>query len=160
MYAAVADPAMAALERLYRDEGPRLERALVLFAGDRDVAMDALAEAFAQVIHGRSRVRDPRAWVWRAAFRIAAGELKERRRQTAMLQESTYEMPEPVVDLVRALGRLSPKQRASLVLFHYAGYSTTEVARIVGSTSGAVTVHLSVGRQRLRKFLEDDDERP
>jgi DNA-directed RNA polymerase specialized sigma24 family protein len=159
MSAAVTDPTMTALERLYRDEGPRLERALVLFAGDRQIAEDAIAEAFAQAIHGRTRVRDPRAWVWRAAFRIAAGELKDRSRRTAMLKESPYEMPEPVVDLVRALARLSPKQRASLVLFHYAGYPTKDVARIVGSTPAAVTVHLSVGRKRLRELLEDDNER-
>lgn len=158
MNATVTDPTMTALERLYREEGPRLERALVLFAGNREVAMDAIAEAFAQAIRGRTRVNDPRAWVWRAAFRIAAGELKDRSRRTE-LRESSYEMPEPVVDLVRALARLSPKQRASLVLFHYAGYPAKDVARIVGSTPAAVTVHLSVGRKRLRGLLEDDDER-
>jgi RNA polymerase sigma-70 factor (ECF subfamily) len=154
----VVDPTMTALERLYRDEGPRLERALVLFAGNRDVAKDAVAEAFAQALRGRTRVRDPRAWVWRAAFRIAAGELKDRSRRTEQ-RDAIYEMPEPVVDLVRALGRLSPKQRASLVLFHYAGYPAKDVARIVGSTPAAVTVHLSVGRKRLRELLEDEDER-
>jgi RNA polymerase sigma-70 factor (ECF subfamily) len=160
MSSTVTDPTMTALERLYRDDGPRLERALILFAGDRDVASDAVAEAFAQAIRGRDRVRDPRAWVWRAAFRIAAGELKERRRRSHALPEPAYEMTEPAVDLMRALGRLSPKQRASIVLFHYAGYPAREVARIVGSTPAAVTVHLSVGRRRLRELLEDDDERP
>jgi DNA-directed RNA polymerase specialized sigma24 family protein len=159
MRASVTDPTMTALERLYRDEGQRLERALVLFAGNRDVARDAVAEAFAQAIRGRTRIRDPRAWVWRAAFRIAAGELKDGNRRNVMLREAPYEMPEPVVDLVRALARLSPKQRASLVLFHYAGYPAKDVARIVGSTPAAVTVHLSVGRNRLRHLLEDDDDR-
>jgi RNA polymerase sigma-70 factor, ECF subfamily len=158
MSSTVTDPTMTALERLYRDDGPRLERALILFAGDRDVAGDAVAEAFAQAIRGRDRVRDPRAWVWRAAFRIAAGELKDRSRKAELVRESAYEMPEPIVDLVRALAGLSPKQRASLVLFHYAGYPTKDVARIIGSTPAAVTVHLSVGRKRLRGLLEDDDE--
>ncbi|MBI3647419.1 MAG: hypothetical protein HY240_01435 [Actinobacteria bacterium] len=149
---------MEALERLYRDDGARLERALVLFAGDREVAKDALAETFAQAIRGRSRVRDPRGWVWRTAFRIAAAELKDRGRHSGGLRESVYEMPEPVVDLVRGLGRLTPKQRACLVLFHYAGYPAKDVARIVGSTPAAVTVHLAVGRRRLRQLLEADDD--
>ncbi len=152
------DPATAQLERLYRDDGARLERALVLFAGDREVARDALAEAFAQALRAGGRVRDHQAWVWRAAFRIAAGELKERRLSAGTLPEAAYEMPEPLIDVVRALRRLSPNQRASVILHHYAGYPTREVAHIIGSTPPAVTVHLAVGRRRLRELLEDDDD--
>lgn len=36
------------LERVYREEAPRLWRALVAYSGDPDVASDAVAEAFAQ----------------------------------------------------------------------------------------------------------------
>jgi RNA polymerase sigma-70 factor (ECF subfamily) len=68
------------LERLYREDGARLWRALVAFSGDREVASDAVAEAFAQALGRGEELRDPQRWVWRAAFRIAAGELKDRRR--------------------------------------------------------------------------------
>ncbi len=152
------DPATALVERLYRDDGARLERALVLFAGDREVARDAVAEAFAQALRAGASVRNHQAWVWRAAFRIAAGELKEGRLSAGPPPESTYEMPEPLIDVVRALRRLSPNQRASVILHHYAGYPTREVADIIGSTPPAVTVHLAVGRRRLRELLEDDDD--
>jgi DNA-directed RNA polymerase specialized sigma24 family protein len=152
------DPATARLERLYRDDGARLERALILFGGDREVARDAVAEAFAQALRSGGRVRDHQAWVWRAAFRIAAGELKRRRLTAGPLPELAYEMPEPLIDVMRALHRLSPKQRASVILHHYAGYPAREVAHIIGSTPPAVTVHLAVGRSRLRELLEDDDD--
>jgi DNA-directed RNA polymerase specialized sigma24 family protein len=50
----------AELERLYRDEGARLWRALVAFSGDREVAADAVAEAFARALaHMRSYVLPP-----------------------------------------------------------------------------------------------------
>ena len=153
------DPSMALLERLYRNDGARLERALVLFTGDHEVARDAVAEAFAQAIRCRDRLSTPQAWVWRVAFRIAAGELKGRARRSSPLPDMVYEMPDPVVDLVRALSRLSPKQRACLVLHHYADYPTNVVAQIVGSTAAAVTVHLAVGRKRLRRLLEEDPNR-
>jgi DNA-directed RNA polymerase specialized sigma24 family protein len=68
------------LEMLYREHGNRLWWALVAFSGDRDIASDAESEAFAQAIRRRQGLRDPLAWIWRAAFRIAAGELKERGR--------------------------------------------------------------------------------
>jgi DNA-directed RNA polymerase specialized sigma24 family protein len=42
------------LEQLYRDEGARLWRALVAFTGNREMASDAVAEAFAQAIGARA----------------------------------------------------------------------------------------------------------
>ena len=134
-----------------------MQRALFLFTQDREVAKDAVAEAFAQALGRGEAVRDVRRWVWRAAFRIASGEMKNTRRTSHALPEGTYETPEPLLDLTRALARLSPKQRASVILHHYAGYPAREVARIIGSTPVAVAVHLSQGRRRLRDLLEDTD---
>jgi RNA polymerase sigma-70 factor (ECF subfamily) len=149
---------MEQIERLYRERGDRIWRGLVAFSGDPEVASDAVAEAFAQVLRRGDEVRDPERWIWRAAFRIAAGELKERR----SIVETTgaigsYEMEEPARDLVVALGALSERQRASVVLHDAAGFSAREVARIVGSTEAAVRVHLMRGRRRLRDLLKDDD---
>jgi DNA-directed RNA polymerase specialized sigma24 family protein len=50
------------LEQLYRDGGALLWRALVAFSGDREVASDAVAEAFAQAIGRESQLRDPQRW--------------------------------------------------------------------------------------------------
>ena len=144
-------------EDVYREVGPRLQRALLLYAGDPDLAEDAAAEAFAQGIRRGDAIRDPGAWVWRAAFRIAAGRLKERSRTARRLPETAYDPPESVRDLVVALGELSPAQRASVVLHDYAGYPASEIASIIGSTAPAVFVHLSRARKRLRSLLEVDD---
>jgi DNA-directed RNA polymerase specialized sigma24 family protein len=38
------------LERLYREQGDRMWRAVLAFAGDPEVAKDAVAEAFAQAL--------------------------------------------------------------------------------------------------------------
>ncbi len=136
---------------------PDLERLLlVAYTGDRDVASDAMAEAFAQALARGDELRSPRRWVWRASFRIAAGELKRRRRDRPMTEDSTYEMPEPPRDLIAALSKLSPRQRGALILRHYAGYSTREVADILGSSAATVRVHLSQGRRRLGRFLEGE----
>jgi RNA polymerase sigma-70 factor, ECF subfamily len=144
------------IERLYRERGDRIWRALLAFAGDPEVASDAVAEAFAQVLRRGDEVRDPERWVWRAAFRIAAGELKERRRSGVAVNPGSYEMEEPARDLVLALGALSERQRVSVVLHDGAGYPSKEVARIIGSTEAAVRVHLMRGRRRLRGLLRHD----
>jgi RNA polymerase sigma-70 factor (ECF subfamily) len=146
------------LERLYREDGARLWRALMAFSGDREVASDAVAEAFAQALGRGDDLRDPQRWVWRAAFRIAAGELKDRGRFRAPAFDPGYETEEPSARLVSALARLSPNQRAALVLHYYAGYPTNEIAGILGASAATVRVHLSKGRKRLRRILEEPDD--
>jgi RNA polymerase sigma-70 factor, ECF subfamily len=146
------------IEQVYREHGARLWRAVYAFAGDREVASDSVAEAFMQALRRGPELRSPLPWIWRAAFRIAAGELKDRRRRPAADPAVSDEPPESLADVLAALRRLSPKQRAAVVLHEYMGYPVREVAAIVGSTAGAVRVHLSVGRKRLRDLLEEDDD--
>jgi RNA polymerase sigma-70 factor (ECF subfamily) len=133
-------------------------QAVFAYAGDPEIASDAVAEAFAQALRRGAAIRSPERWVWRTVFRIAAGELQQRnRRRGGPASEGAYEMDELASDLVAALRRLPPKQRAAVVLHHAAGYPAAEIARIIGSTTGAVHVHLSRGRKRLRELLEDPD---
>jgi RNA polymerase sigma-70 factor, ECF subfamily len=152
------DEAEHRLERVYREEGDRLWRAVFLTSGSRDVADDAVAEAFTQALRRGRAVRDPAAWVWRAAFRIAGGELKERGRVRAFEVEPVSGMPESFVDLWRALATLPVKQRASVVLADYAGWSHREIATALGSSVSAVGVHVHRARRRLRDLLEDLDD--
>lgn len=148
-----------AVERVWRNDGTRLWRSLVAFGGDQELASDAMAEAFAQALGRGGAIEAPDRWIWRAAFRIAAGELKDRGRAvpTQDLHPSAN-MPEPVADLVRALRTLSPNQRAAAVLSLYADMSTHEVARILGCSQATVRVHLTQARRRLRAQLEETDE--
>ena len=129
-----------------------------MYSGDREVASDAVAEAFAQALHRGSEIRAAERWVWRAAFRIAAGQLKLRRETWAVETDASYQIPELPAVLGEALGHLSPKQRAAVILHHYAGYSLAEVASIIGSTASAVGVHLHRARRRLRQLLEEEHD--
>ncbi len=145
------------LETLYRDAADRLWRAVFSFAGDPEVAKDAVAEAFAQCLRRGASIRSPEQWVWRAAFRIAAGELKRRGRSVPHVTETSYLLPDAAVRLLEVLAMLPAKQRAAIILHYYGGYTTREIAAILGSTGATVRVHLSQGRGRLRRLLEEDD---
>jgi DNA-directed RNA polymerase specialized sigma24 family protein len=146
------------LESVYRENGARLWRSVFLTSGSREVADDAVAEAFAQALRRGRALRDPAAWVWRAAFRIAAGELKERGRMTTFPVEPVIGIPEPFVDLWRALAQLPMKQRASVVMADYAGWSHREIAKALDSSVSAVGVHVHRARKRLRDLLEEQDD--
>ncbi|MFB3739263.1 MAG: RNA polymerase sigma factor [Candidatus Velamenicoccus archaeovorus] len=145
------------LERVYRDQGRQLWRAVLAYAGDPDVASDAVAEAFAQALRRGSAIREPARWVWTAAFRIAAGELQRRGRRGDRPSDGSYELPEEAIQLASVLRTLPHKQRAALVLHYYADLPNERIADVLGITRATVRVHLSQGRRRLRRMLEDDD---
>lgn len=149
-------PAELDLERLFETEAPRMVRALFAFTRDWDIAADAMAEAFAQALASKGTLRSPRKWVWSVAYRIAAGQAKERRRLSASIDQS-YEMEEPEWQLVEALARLSPNQRAALILRYYSGYLTKEISQIMGCSAVTVRVHISQGRRRLARILQEVD---
>jgi RNA polymerase sigma-70 factor (ECF subfamily) len=146
-----------AVERIYREQRLKLWRALLGYTSDPDVASDALAEAFAQALARRVGINDPAAWVWKVAFRVAAGEMQRRRREGGEAPEGSYDFPEPLRDVVDALAHISPNQRLAIVLHDYADRPTTEIAEIMGASRATVHVHLSQGRRRLRRLLEEHD---
>lgn len=145
----------AAIEAVYRDDGARLWRALFGFTGSRDAADDALAEAVAQALARGRGIKRPRDWIWRTAFIVASAEMQKQTRISPNVDEDVrYEMPTPIDHLVQALQNISPKQRLAIILHDYADRSTAEIAATLGTTTGTVYVHLSVGRRRLRHLLE------
>jgi len=101
-------------------------------------------------------VRDPAAWIWRAAFRIAAGELKRRHPSFSLATaegEHTDHYEDP--DLMAALRQLPDAQRAAVVLYYYADLSLGTIAARLGSNPLAVAANLSRGRKRLQRLLGD-----
>ena len=112
------------MEALYRADAERLWRALYAYAGDAEIASDAVNEAYVQLIGRGDAVRDPAAWVWRTAFLVARGALQARRsgdRGLARDPAADVELDRYVdPDLITALRRLPEAQRAAVILFYYA----------------------------------------
>ena len=154
---AVVEP-YEGVEAVYRADAERLWRAIYAFAGDAEIASDAVAEAFAQVLHRGAAVRDPAAWTWRTAFQISAGSLKARApgdRLPAAPVEHVDRYGDP--DLLAALRKLPDAQRAAVILFYYADLPIRDIATRLGTNSLAVRANLSRGRGRLRQLLGDRD---
>lgn len=143
-------------EELFRAESPRLWRSLAASFSSRDIADEAVAEAFAQLIRRGREVRHPERWIWRSAYRIAAGIAQ---RRTSERSIDGWDAPvvdrEPDWELADAIRDLSQMQKSSLVLRYYGGYQASEIARMLSSTPAAVRVHLMRGRRRLRTALEE-----
>jgi RNA polymerase sigma-70 factor, ECF subfamily len=155
-----AERAAHDFDRLFREEGPGVFRTIYAFSGGRrDVAEEATAEAFVRAIAHAGGIREPVGWIYRTAFRLARAELKREGRHPVPQREREVAPPE-VAGVVDALRRLSPNQRAAIVLRYEADLPIDEVARRMGTAQATVRVHLFRGRKRLRELLgaeEDED---
>jgi RNA polymerase sigma-70 factor (ECF subfamily) len=150
--------AQSDIEALYRADAGRLWRAIYAFASDPEIANDAVAEAYAQLLQRGQAVRDPAAWVWRAAFKISRGALKARRSDDA-IKVAVVEHSDVLADhdLMSAVRQLPDGQRAAVILFYYADLPISQIANRLGTNSLAVRANLSRGRRRLRQLLGDHD---
>ena len=149
------------IERLYRESAPQLWRSIYGFAGGRrHLAEDAVAEAFARAIERRNEIRDPLAWIYRTAFRIASRELQQERRSPPPSPDPVPGIdPADVQDVLSALWTLSPNQRAAVVLHDQEGFTAPEVGRLIGISAATVRVHLFRARRRLREVLGGEEDR-
>jgi RNA polymerase sigma-70 factor (ECF subfamily) len=143
-------------DALFREAGVGVFRTLYAYTGGRrDVAEEAMAEAFARALARSGSIRDPIAWIYRTAFRLANEELRaERRRGSAPEAEAP---PPELTGLVEALRAISPNQRAAIVMRHVLDLDVAEIAQRMGTAQPTVRVHLHRGRKRLRELLGDEE---
>ena len=156
------EPSTRRVRDAYERIHARLWRAVSAWSGSRHVADEAVAEAFAQALRRGPDIADVDAWVWRAAFRIAAGELKQQRARALSVadvpERTTADPPrEDRLDLEEALELLSEQQRACVVLRDLVALSARETAAVLRTTPATVRVQTMRGRTRLRTLLEVDD---
>jgi RNA polymerase sigma factor (sigma-70 family) len=146
-------------DELYGELGPRLWRSILAFTGGRrDLTDDVVAEALLRTLESGNNVRDRRAYVYRVAFRLAAQELA-RASDYSQIPEVAVQDDPGLTELFDALRSLSPSERAAVYLRYQVDLPIAEIADILGSSAGAVRVHLFRGRRKLAALLggKNDD---
>lgn len=158
--------AFAALARLSAD---RLYAVAVRVTRDRQRAEDALQQTLIAAWQELPRLRDPdrfEAWTYRLVARFAVQEARGGRlpsREIFALSEHEPSREDASADvatrdqLERGFRRLTPEQRAVIVLHFYAGLALVEVADVIGVPLGTVGSRLHYAKRALRAALEADD---
>jgi RNA polymerase sigma factor (sigma-70 family) len=142
------------VEAVYRSLHPRLWRSLLAYTGDAALASDAEAEAFAQALGRGEAVDDVAAWVWRTAFRIAAGLLAVRSLSDEVRPgEGTTPPTASVAEFLGLLAELSSQQRACVALRYVGEYTSSEIGELLGTSAGTVRVQLHRAHAALRDTI-------
>ncbi|MGC4091111.1 MAG: RNA polymerase sigma factor [Polyangiaceae bacterium] len=126
-----------------------------------DLAQDALARAFVTLGKLGEAPPNPRAWLLRVASNLWI-DTQRRRREASLDALDAPHAVEPRAAREAAgtlLSRLSPQERAALVLKDVFELSLEETAEALETTVGAVKAALSRGRGRLGE-LEPAEPRP
>jgi RNA polymerase sigma-70 factor (ECF subfamily) len=126
-----------------------------------DLVQDTLLRAFGHLGLVNHTIRNPRAYLLRTATNVWIDELRRRERETPALPTEAEGAaaqgahPETVSGVraagARLLQRLSPQERAAVLLKEMFEMSLSEIADLLATTTGAVKAALHRGRARLRE---------
>ena len=148
------------LEELVTKYENTLFRAALAILGDVHEAEDAVQETFLRYLEKRPEFRDAgheKAWLLKVTANRCKSILRTRKRHPAVELLDIYPARSGESrELVEAILALPANQRSAVHLHYYEGYSTDEIAAILGQRPGTVRSHLSRARESLRRYLSDD----
>ena len=145
-------------EALVSAQEDRLYRGALAILGDNREAEDAVQETFIAFWQkAPAELDSPGAWLMRVLVNRCRSRLRTpwRRRNVPLQEALSAAAPEERQEL-EELGQLPPADRAVLHLFYYEGFSTGEIAGILGVREGTVRSRLTRARGRLRRLLEGE----
>ena len=155
----------ADFESFYEIESARLFGALCLICGNRHDAEELMQEAFLKVWERWDVIQglaSPTGYLYRTAmnaFRMRRRRLAVAARRVVRRQprDDVFEQAESRHLVDRALAGLTPRQRAAVVFTELLGYSSREAAESLGVKPATVRKLAQLGRDALRRTLEDVD---
>jgi len=136
-------------------------------ADAEDVLQEAYVKAYRALVEGRFDGRAKVAtWLYRVVANTALDAMRRKAARPTGSEDSPDDAPESggaeshvaLRELSDWLAELPPDQRVALVLKSVEGFSTPEIAEILGVSEGAVEQRLVRARAMLRKRRGNDDE--
>ena len=149
----------AEFERIVTEYAPNMYRAALAVTGSEAAAEDAVGEAVLRAWRKLGSLRDvssARAWLTKIAVNCARAQRKRGREISMEELDAEPAAPEQdsSMELRDAVARLAPERRAVVALYYYEGFSTREIAGMLGVSPGTVKSRLWRAREDLKTLLE------
>ncbi len=132
---------------------------------DRELAQDAVQEAWLEVAGNLRKLDDPRAfraWLfrlvrWRALDQLRRNQRHQRGRTDVETSELSAPDTSSKLDLLEQIERLPQIERQVIHLFYLEQCSINEIAAVIEIPVGTVKSRLHRAREQLKTILEADD---
>ena len=152
-------------DEFFETQKDRLLRIMSVITGSRSEAEDLAQEAFTRVLARWSSVatmEDPAGYLHRTAMNLFRNQYRRARvalRRTVGLgpDQDVFKAVEDRDVATRALGTLTPRQRAAIVLTEALGYSGEEAGQLLGIKASTVYALTHQARSALRGTMEVTD---
>jgi RNA polymerase sigma-70 factor, ECF subfamily len=164
---------LEALGVLFKRHHPRIHALCCRLTGDADAADDLTQDTFLRVLRYRHAFRGDAAfstWLHRLAYNVCCDYLRrsqreeflgdaDRTEQRATDRSDGSDTDATHARLEAAMARLSPEQRAVLVLRRYDDLGFAEIARVLECTPVAARVRAHRALHELREIYRDLEQR-
>ena len=151
-------------DAMFAHEYPRVARVVHHVVGDRARAEEITQDAFVELLrHWRtvSTYDRPDLWLRRVAIRKAQ---RERHRgwrgreleSLAAVSDVVEPPPTPAPEVLQAVRRLPPRQRAVVVLFYFEDRAIGEIAEILEVSESTCWSQLHTARKHLAAALDQE----
>lgn len=150
----------ARAERLLERHGNSVLRLAYSYLHNMGDAEEILQESlirFLKAAPSLENERHEKAWLLRVAGNLSKNRIAYNRLRRADQLEETLaaEQREDLSFVWEAVKRLPSSDREVIHLFYYEGFSTAEIAGILGQKESTVRSRLMRGREKLRRVLKE-----
>jgi RNA polymerase sigma factor (sigma-70 family) len=100
-----------------------------------------------------------KAWLIRTATNLCIDHLRHWWSKTASLEDIEQvaeDISFEISDTIEKVKKLPPKYKTAIYMYYYEGYSTVEIAKILGKKESTVRSYLHTGRKLLKVEMEGD----
>ncbi|NIM12377.1 MAG: sigma-70 family RNA polymerase sigma factor [Candidatus Aminicenantes bacterium] len=164
---------LAAFDDLYKEYFNALYRFNYTLVGNVEEALDSTQETFIKLYRQLDtgiEIRDPKAWIYRVAANICYNHLKRKKLfqhiKKANLQpditpgdiEENLMKKQEIKMLRKAINQLPARDRVILMLYKN-GFSTLEIAGVIGVKKNSVGKILARSVEKLSKLIKQGDAR-
>jgi len=161
------------IEKILDSIGDKLFNYLVIKLGSPQDAEDVLQEVFCRLVRYRVRlrlIRNPSAYVFRMARNEAISFLKSKKRNPErcrpaedladIIQHNLVGLEnETLTRVAEALAFIPEDQREVVVLRFFEELTFREIAAVCDASVSTIASRFRYGMNKLRKLLEDSDEK-
>ncbi|MDI6697525.1 MAG: RNA polymerase sigma factor [Candidatus Saccharicenans sp.] len=160
------------LLRLLEDYGGDLISFALSLVGNRSEAEDACQDMVVQMLKRWDKVdadRNLKSWTFTILYRKCLDQINKHRRFLHFFNRAAVDYSElhqnpsedrwPESISEDLLDRLRLNERTCLFLWAREGYSSEEIAGIIGCSPGTVRVHLFQARKKLKRLMEGGNEK-
>jgi RNA polymerase sigma-70 factor (ECF subfamily) len=158
----------AAFDRLMIETQARVVAIAWRMLGTREEALDAAQDVYVRVFRHLGRFRahqNFQGWLYRITLNVCRDAARKRRRAFVPLtpalepaQEAGAEQAlleaERRAAVLEAIQSLTVKEREALVLRDLEGFSSEEVARLIGARPGTVRARIAAARSKVRSHCD------